>query len=129
MNWTHELIGLPWSPQFDCWGLVRRVFKERHGIDMPEHAAGVLRITEAAHVSGWRPVQPPAFPQEHDIVLMRNLRKERHVGVIVRANRRLQVLHNDGCMADGRPTGAVRLQTLAQMMSEGCSGIELWRRA
>lgn len=99
----------------------------RHGIDMPEHAAGVLSLTEAAHTSGWRPTEGPA--NADDIVLMRTLRKSRHVGVVVHTNRKTMVLHNDGCMTVLGPVGEVVLTPFPALVAQGCGNFELWRRA
>lgn len=32
--WSNYL-GLDWSPEFDCWGLVRRVYADELAIDLP----------------------------------------------------------------------------------------------
>lgn len=126
-HWASDLVGLRWTPEFNCWQLVRRVFLERFCIAMPEHAAGVLRLTTAAHESGWRPAAAPA--RADDIVLMRTLSKRRHVGVIVSVNRRTMVLHNDGCMMAAGPVGQVVLTSLAALREQGCRDFEFWRRA
>lgn len=125
-HWAHQLVGTPWSEQFDCWALVRRVFREQHGIALPEHAAGVLSLSEAAHASGWRPADAP--PRAGDVVLMRTMQKRRHVGVLVEVNRKTMVLHNDGRMTKHGPIGQVVLSSLSDLVEQGCNDFEFWRK-
>ena len=134
MHWAAELIGLPYGagargPEaFDCWGLVRHVFAQQHGIDMPVVGVGpldaatpdnVAAIKRAAEVSGWKP-SGAREPAEHDIVLM-NSPLGRHVGVMVQANGALLLLH---CI-EGAGVCAQPLPDLGRM---GYSGFTFWRR-
>ena len=134
MHWATELIGLPYSrgacgpDAFDCWGLVRHVFEQVHGITMPAIAVGqgddptldnVIAIKRAAAVSGWQP-SGDRLPAEHDIVLMSNVHG-RHVGVMVQANGALLLLH---CI---ERTG-VCAQPLADLARTGFHGFTFWRR-
>lgn len=130
MHWAAQLIGLPYSrepvpPQsFNCWALVRWVFEHRHGIIMPavavddDSADNVAAIKRAAEVSGWRP-SGARTPAEHDIVLMNGL-EGRHVGVMVRADGRLLLLH---CIEGP----GVCAQPLADLPRMGFSGFVFWR--
>lgn len=140
-HWATNLIGRPWAPDatgpvcYSCWGLVRHVFKTRHGINMPviqvaEAAVtseNVASIKRASEDSGWRLAELPAL--EDDIILMRNKRGDRHVGVVVRANKRLGVLHADGRMTPTGPVGSVVWQSLADATAGGYHDFEVWRRA
>lgn len=126
-HWANSLIGRAWTREFKCWDLVREVFSIRHGVTMPEEACGVLALKSAAQVSGWRPAREHAMPD--DIVLMRNARGNRHVGVMIEANGRLLVLHNDGFTDEhGVDQGSVVATPLRVLAAEGCSNFEFWRR-
>lgn len=133
MHWATELIGVSYGAgacgpdAFDCWGLVRYVFRTVHGIDMPvvsvgrvgdESAENVAAIKRAAEVSGWRPSSDTA-PAEHDIVLM-NSPTGRHVGVVVYANGALLLLH----CSEGL---GVCVQPLADLARMGFTGFTFWR--
>ena len=101
-------VGKPWAPgadgpcAFNCWGLVRDVFRTQRAVDLPivetgsadqVLAANVSAIKQAAAVSGFRPVHGDLSPREFDVVVFDGA-GELHVGVVVRANRRLNVLHS-----------------------------------
>lgn len=135
MHWATDLIGRPYRrgahgpDAFDCWGLVRHVFAQIHGIEMPVIEVGqlddatpdnVAAIKRAAAVSGWKP-SDDAQPRENDIVLMNGI-DGRHVGVIVAANGALLLLH---CMEQV----GVCVQPLADLQRMGFHGFVFWRRA
>ena len=132
MHWAADLIGRPYrkggeSPEtgFDCWGLVRHVFRIRHGIEMPvvavadPSADNVAAIKRAAAVSGWRPIDATA-PADADIVTMQGVDGP-HVGVTVLADGALGLLH----AVDG---AGVCFQPLAAVQMAGFSGFQFWRR-
>ena len=135
LHWAAALIGRPYCrgacgpDEFDCWGLVRYIFEQIHGIAMPVIAVGpaeadtpdnVAAIKRAAEISGWRPSDDRG-PAEHDIVLMSGV-DGRHVGVMVAANGTLLLLH---CV---EPQG-VCAQPLAEMQRAGFTGATFWRRS
>lgn len=134
IHWATDLIGVPYGAgaagpdAFDCWGLVRYVFRTVHGIDMPvvsvgrvgdESADNVAAIKRAAEVSGWKP-SSATDAAENDIVLM-NSPLGRHVGVMVRANGALLFLH----AIEGL---GVCVQPLADLSRMGFTGFTFWRR-
>ena len=135
-HWAAEFIGLPWSPERNCWWLVREVFKKRWGVDMPAVGVGELQVTdnvaaikEAASASGWRPVHD-GDPADGDILLCRDVTGKRHVGVMLQDGRRLLLLHNDGHVgSSGQNVGSVVAQPLRDAIADGMTDIELWRRA
>lgn len=127
-HWAYDLIGLPWSPERNCWWLVRECCAIRFGVHLPEEAAGVLALTEAAHVSGFRLVTTLA--EVDDIVLMKDVRSRRHVGWFAQANGKVGVLHNDGHLGvDGDScVGQVSFDTLHSLAARGMKDFEFWRR-
>lgn len=135
--WVRNYVGRQHAPdgdgpaRFSCWNLVRHVFRNELGIDMPPLVVAIEPISEplldnvaaikqAARVSGMRRVndmhQQP-FP--NDIVLLRS-QVRLHCGVVVRANGRICVLH-----------AAHDLGVVCQPWAEAIEGMtpELWRRA
>jgi hypothetical protein len=136
-HWAAEHIGRPWSPEYDCWAFVREVFHDQFGVDLPEHAAGVLILNGARNDTGLRPHDDDGG-QEGDLVLMRTSSGKRHVGVMTFANGRLGVVHNDGHIVerfeDGvlvarYPVGCVGFTTLKELRETGCGVFQFWRKA
>lgn len=132
MHWAHRLIGTPWTPEHNCWWLVRHYFAARHGVQLPALAIGAAgnaaALLRAARASGWQLVARNGEPQEDDVVLMRGPRGRRHAGVIIRADGRAGVLHSDGALCQGVPRGHVVFQPLADAAADGYRQFEFWRR-
>ena len=131
-HWASALIGQPWTPEHDCWYLVRKVFAERYGIKLPPVRVGdlgdvqnVAAIKQASQDSGWRPQE--GEPADGDIVLMRGMDGARHVGVLVDTEHGLRLLHSVGHMTARGPSGSVVAQRLRDVEHE-YTEIELWRR-
>jgi|GEM_PF-1693662 len=130
-HWAARFIGHPWTPATDCWWLVREYFAQRHGIAMPHVDVRACDNTEAlrhaVRASGWVPAQ--GEPREDDVVVMSSPFHRRHVGVMVRADGRLGLLHNEGSDGARGPRGGVVFQTLADATSDGYGNFSVWRRA
>ena len=102
MTWWHPYIGLPYE-RAHCWELVRRVYADQLGLDLPAYgeidAANLVAVArgmaEAEAADCWHPVDRP---QAFDVALMRGRSRVWHVGVMVDDRR---VLHTE------RATGAV----------------------
>jgi hypothetical protein len=131
-HWAADLIGIPWSPDRNCWWLVREVYRLRFGVELPHLGIGDLQaadsvaaIKAAAVAAGIRPASGPA--QEFDVVLCRDLTGKRHCGVMIEWRAKLQLLHSDGHMSNRGPVGSVIRQPLAE--ASQLTNIELWRRA
>lgn len=125
-HWAYALIGKPWSLEFDCWEFARQVFREHYAVELPEHAAGVMILAGAAHTTGLRPFEDDG--QDGDLVLMRASSGKRHVGIMIRANGKLGVLHNDGHQTPTGPVGCVGFSTLRSLREQGCGAFQFWRR-
>jgi cell wall-associated NlpC family hydrolase len=139
-HWAWALIGKPWregldGPDgFDCRGLVRHVWLTQRGIEVPALQRGLCaaEVLDAANAGGWQCVGqgPRAAAQELDIVTM-NSRQGLHVGVMVRADLRLGVLHAVGHRDEetGREEGSViYTPSLGDLASLGFGHIKLWRK-
>lgn len=76
----------------DCWGLVRLVYAEQYGVNLPayEDAAGEDEAVErmAREREGWAQVETP---RTGDLVLLRIKGREQHVGVVTRPGYMLHV--------------------------------------
>lgn len=91
MTYATKYIGLPYrAGLFDCWGLVRKVYKEEYGINLQEIPIDVenLRqlitaIEQTPERNNWKRV---TIPNEGDIVLMRQSRHPIHVGIWLNAD-------------------------------------------
>lgn len=115
-------VGLPWSPTFTCWDLVRKVQRERFGREVPQLEIGdpaaqerVLLQMVGEHGVWRRTLQPRAG----DIMSCRGLAGP-HVGVMVSATR---VLHNVGSRE--RP-GSVRRDRIADLALAGFQRVVYW---
>lgn len=77
-------VGLPYE-QYDCWGLVRHVYREELGVELPHDPLAARRLM----------IETP-LPAPLDVALLRS-RTGRHVALVVDRNR---VLHsNEGTNA------------------------------
>ena len=100
-DWASLYIGLPWvsggrgPKEFDCWGLVRWVYKEHFGIDLPSYpgldatdrlvsirvfSAAIAGLEQGEAHGGlrWGRV---GLPQEGDGVAMGACDRIAHVGI------------------------------------------------
>ncbi len=104
MNWWGRYVGVPFEDggrgpdSYDCWGLVRAVYANELGIDLPSYgeisAREMARVARMMKVGAdeerWRPVERP---RALDVVLMRHPRASRvaHVGVMIDHDRLMHV--------------------------------------
>lgn len=129
-HWAAGYPGLPYRAgadgpdAFDCWGLVRHVFRHRFGIEFPpvivgdDGADNVKAIKQSARVSGMRPLPAGTPPAEGDIVIMRS-RVRLHCGVALELAGRVCVLHA------AHECGVVRQNW--RDATEGMT-VDLWRK-
>lgn len=107
-SWAAAYVGKPWAPgadgprAFNCWGLVRQVFRDREQVDLPivvvnesghPGEANVGAIKRAARLAHMRPVDRDEEPREMDVAVLVGP-GTLHVGVVVLANGRLSLLHS-----------------------------------
>jgi cell wall-associated NlpC family hydrolase len=133
-HWASELIGKPWQPgatgpaAFYCWGLMQFVVESRLGKKVPPISLGQSEnygaLLQAARTDGWRPVDRP--PQEYDVAVMEGP-NGRHVGIVIRANGHLGLLHADGCMTPNGPRGSVVFEDLKTITTGGYHHVTFWR--
>lgn len=125
-HWACSLIGKPYRlgaagpDEFDCIGLVRYYFKERHGLDLPDyHLSSNLSLLAFTRATGW--VRQQGSPENDDVLLIENL-NGRHVGVVVNTSEGLGLLHSDGA----GDVGSVIWQPLNSLY--GYRNQEVWRK-
>jgi hypothetical protein len=127
-NWAAPLIGAPYKsgaagPEaFDCVGLVRYYFRERHGLDLPEYSLGDPgeKLWGFVKATGWRPVSDE--PAENDVVTMLGFEGP-HVGVMVQCSLGLGLLHAQG----NDRLGQVVWQPLNTLF--GYTKVQCWRHS
>ncbi len=136
-HWAAPYVGKPWvrgaqGPEaWDCWGLVRHVQDTVYGRQMPAlqiaaaPTAEQLEVLRDLMTSGpWHRVTDPA---QGDVMLMTGTLGP-HVGVVVRADRRLKVLHADGYRDDkGVDHGAVVVTPIERLHELGYGRLQAWR--
>ncbi|EPX82106.1 C40 family peptidase [Salipiger mucosus] len=109
MSWANAYVGLPAGADaagLPCWHLVRRVYREVLGIELPHYAGGQVceleraeldRLITDAAASDWvESPQPAAF----DVLLFRRARYRCHVGVAVDTRRMLHMPETGACIVD-----------------------------
>lgn len=90
--WQNKYVGIPYRDNgrdetgMDCWGLVRHVYNKEFNISLPSFSEDYqgddrARIAEliAQYKEGWEKVDEP---QSGDLVLLRILGTETHVGIV-----------------------------------------------
>lgn len=95
-HWSARYLGVPFKLHgdtlagCDCWGLVRLVYREELGIDVPAYA-GPVSAQEAREIDlalgaggdwPWQAVEP-GKANEFDLVTIRFAKVEAHVGLII----------------------------------------------
>lgn len=127
-HWAYHLIGKPYRAgssgpdEFDCIGLVRYYFRQRHGVELPDYRleeGSPKELWRFVRSTGWRRVDQP--PAEDDVVTMDGL-DGRHVGVMIRCSEGLSLLHAVG----KGDRGQVVRQHLGLLL--GYRNFQTWRR-
>lgn len=109
MHWASQYIGRRWvsgargPAEFDCWGLVRWVFANHYGIELPEfvgvdandHKAvlAFMRAQEEVRAQVWADWQEVPVPRDGDAVAMGGREFLNHVGIYIAAPEGSGVLH------------------------------------
>jgi cell wall-associated NlpC family hydrolase len=99
-HWSIKYLGLPWSPDCDCWGFFCLVQREQFGRDLPVIPLADYRLrAKSAVIAGhperanWREI-PADEAQEGDGLLMVTGRLDAHVGIWIDVDGG-RVLHSD----------------------------------
>jgi cell wall-associated NlpC family hydrolase len=103
MSWASRYVGLPFKDGgrdfkgVDCWGLVRLVLAQEHGIALPSYgeigadeiARVAEKIAEESALDPWRQVDK-ADARAFDVVVMLRRKQPVHIGILTTPN---TVLH------------------------------------
>lgn len=130
-TWAAALIGRPWTPEENCWWLVRTFLRIRYQIEVPLIAgsdfAEHVNIAAIKAATGW--LRAEGEPEEDDIVFLRTPLWRRHAGVMIATSKGLLLLvHADGFMTVDGPVGSVVAQAQTELRSIGFREAELWRK-
>lgn len=100
-RWWTDYIGIPFADRgrdrsgCDCWGLVRLVYAERCGIDLPSYLDGYRDIADGEGLARGMAVMLPDWrasdPVEFAVPLIRFHQGRLHVGILVDGRRMLHV--------------------------------------
>lgn len=128
MHWASLYIGRPWvsggaGPEaYDCYGLVRAVYRDRLGIDVPLVDYDALSLMSCAHA--FRHVDYGRYdrvesPRELDVVQMSQAVRPHHVGLWLE-------IDGGGVLASVEPFGVV-FQNRAALRLAGWNITDLYR--
>ena len=117
MGWTNDYIGIPYRLHgrdrdgLDCWGMIRLVYADRLGVDLPSMSEQYENPTDAdgflaAHAlesPRWREVKEP---RELDVVWCQIAGMECHTGIALGDGKMLHAMQ-------GNDSHIVNLNSLA----------------
>lgn len=99
-HWAAKYLGMPWSPDCDCWGFFRLVQREQFGRDLPAIPLDDYRLPRKSAVIAGHPERAnwvgidPSEAVDGDGVMMKEGDRDAHVGIWVAVDGGL-VLHSD----------------------------------
>lgn len=127
MDWVARYIGKPWEPgacgpeAFDCYGLVRAVYRDRYGIQMPALDASAVSALSCARAmrdyGDYGPWERVETAEDGGVIQMGHARRPHHVGIFVGG----RILH--AVMGSG-----VVMQSLASLRMHGWNVLATYRR-
>lgn len=98
MHWAAQYLGRPWRPgaegpdAFDCWGLIRTIYRDRLGIEIPRAgvAQGIDELKKVLQEFNASPLyglfDEVAAPRDLDGALMVQAKHPIHVGIYLEAD-------------------------------------------
>lgn len=114
-----RFVGIPYLDRgrslvgLDCWGLVVMLFRELRGIELPSYSesyvtaadrAAIARLI-AGEIEPWAEIEAGS-EQIFDVVLMREGRYPRHVGIVTEPGQLLHVLEGQTSRIERYRSGA-----------------------
>lgn len=123
-GWSNEYVGIPFQDRgrersgLDCWGLVRLIYDEQLGIDLPalddryESTADSSAIAELYGVEQANWIERPG-PAPGDVVMFKVLAIPLHVGVVVDARTFLHTMERRGTCVERLTSPAWSARVLA----------------
>ena len=130
-HWVEtDYLGRPWvsgssgPDAYDCYGLVRAVYRDRLNIDIPPLCVNALNSLSVARAmrdydySDWLEIAAPEH--EFDVVEMSQAERPHHVGIYLFADR-------GGVLTSLEGIGVV-YQSLRSLASHGWNIVQCYRR-
>lgn len=122
-GWSNAYVGLPWldggrdSAGLDCWGLVRLVYEDRFGVELPSLSDGYRDTRDFDAIANLYEVERCDWierpgPAPGDVVAFRIIGIPLHVGVIVDARSFLHAWVERGTCLDRLTSPAWRPRIL-----------------
>ena len=105
MQRFNQYIGLPFKPKgrdregLDCWGLLRLIYLEQFGIELPDYAEHYEEDLDGQVIAGvvefeipcWTPV-PRGQERQGDAILLRIKGEPMHVGFVLRKGLMIHIM-------------------------------------
>lgn len=128
MHWTFDYLGKPWRngaagpDAYDCYGLVRAVYADRYGVQLPVIDTDATKLVACLHAlrdyAGYDQWLHVSEPEEGDVLQMGCAHHPHHVGVYVAPGRVLHSVQGAG----------VVLQPFGSLPLSGWHVLEMYRR-
>lgn len=122
-HWAIQYLGAPWiNGTQDCYGLVRRIYREQFSIDLPAvnvDAASTLSVARQAAGFDRSDWIEESEPRDGDVVQMGHANRPHHVGVWIDVDGG-RILHST------ESAGAIA-QTRAQARMTGWKILNIYR--
>lgn len=131
MEWCAPYIGIPFVEHgrdrggCDCWGLVRLVYAERLGVELPAYSGDYKDTRDGESISGLcrserRRWQTVGIERPMDVICLRVRGLPWHVGLVAEPGRMLHVIRGAAaCIEDyTRPLWARRVEGIYRWLSE-----------
>lgn len=102
--WWQKYIGIPFAEKgrdikgVDCWGLVRMVYKNELGIELPSYDREYVDSTDRevlarlVHAEDEKLWHHPEKPKPFDVIIITMLGMPTHVGIVIDGGRMLHCL-------------------------------------
>ena len=95
--WSRYL-GLTWSPEFDCWGLVRRVYAEELGVDLPYTGIAPESVFKSLRLIASHPIRQQFCKSDPEHLAVAEFRHghgdmPHHIGIYIETPDGPKVLH------------------------------------
>lgn len=111
-SWVAQYVGLEYEdrgrgPKFDCWGLVKEVFKAQFHVEVPSYVLNYDGSDEEKQIGplidqeclNWLLI-PAGQQQLGDVIVIRILRYPCHVGIVLDSEKFLHIIEGtNACVA------------------------------
>lgn len=121
-----RFVGIPWVEKgrgfegCDCWGLLRLVYLEECGVELPGYGeryetvadrAALAELIAGAKFEQWSEI-PAGTERAFDAVLIREGREQTHIGLVVTPGRCLHVDRGNTSVIESYRHGPLKFRTV-----------------